>query len=345
MRPKNGIVVASIVAAVCCGFFAYGQSKDGNKPAANAVKKEEPAKKPADPVKKPAEAPTSKANAAPAEETQDEKAVRESAETFTKLYNEHDARGLGALFANKAEVIDENEKVVRGRDAIEQAFADVFKANPETSMQVDIDSVRVLSPQLAIEEGTYLTKDAPDDIELVSTYVAIHVKVDGKWQLACIRDWAAVGAELTPHDHLLELGWILGEWVEESAESTVHSVCRWDTNENFLIQEFQIQIGGNIAMSGTTRIGWDAVKKQFKSWIFDSHGGHFEGMWHRNDDAWIVKLHGSTARGETASSTSVYRVIDGDTIGWRSIDRIINGERQDDIDEIVIKRRAPSPME
>ena len=347
MRPKNGIVVASIIATVCCGFFAYGQSKDGNKPAANAVKKEEPAKKPAEPVKKPAEAPTSKANAAPAEDTQtqDEKAVRESAETFTRLYNEHDAKGLGALFANKAEVIDENEKVVKGRAAIEQGFADVFKANPEASMQVDVESVRVLTPHLAIEEGTALSKNAPDDIESVSTYVAIHVKIDGKWLLACVRDWAAIGAELTPHDRLLELGWLVGEWVEESADSTVHSVCKWDSNDNFLIQEFKIQVGGNTAMSGTMRVGWDAVKKQFKSWIFDSHGGYSEGLWHRNGDSWVVKSQGSTARGETVSSTSLHRQIDGDTLGWSSIDRIIDGERQDDIDEIVIKRRPPSPME
>jgi hypothetical protein len=168
----------------------------------------------------------------------------------------------------------------------------------------------------------------------------------GKWQLACVRDWDAPVTALTPHD-LLErnLAWMLGEWIDESPDAVVRSVCKWHDNGNFLMQEFEVNVGGQVAMSGTQRIGWNAVTKQFQSWIFDSHGGSSTGFWTRKGDRWIVKLQGATATGEAGSSTNFYRPVDADNLAWGSIDRVIDGESLEDIDEIIVKRRIPAPTE
>jgi len=361
MRITSGIVVAAVAAALCGGFIAQGQIRDkisdtakkgaeaGKKVTQTAQKAADPARKPADTSKKPAETtktPAAKsADPAAAAEGADEKAIRATAEAFTKLYNAHDSKGLAALFAPKAEMIDEDGLVTRGREAIETAFADVFTENPKAEMEVAVDSVRVLTPNLAIEEGIARSKDSPEGVVGVTEYVAIHVKLDGKWLLACVRDWDAPPEELTPNDHLQELAWLVGEWIEESPDSIVHSVWKWHDNDNFLMQEFHVQMAGKTAMSGTMRVGWDAVHKQFKSWVFDSHGGHAEGMWLQDGDEWIVKSQGATAKGESGSATNVYRRIDDETVGWRSYDRIVDGERREDIDEIVVKRRPPLPVE
>src|SRR4029077_5424960 len=99
--------------------------------------------------------------------------------------------------------------------------------------------------------------DSPDDPESVTDYVAIHVKTDGKWLLACVRDWDVPPAEPTPHDRLEELAWLVGEWIEEGPDSNVHTVWKWHDNGNFLMEEFKVQIAGEVAMSGTVRVGWD----------------------------------------------------------------------------------------
>jgi uncharacterized protein (TIGR02246 family) len=356
MRFNSRIIIASLAVASCCAIVARGQNRDKVSDAANAkrlpaatgaaAQTQKPtgsAKKPGEPAK-PAATETGAA-AAPAESA-DEKALRASAETFTKLYNAHDSKGLAALFAQKAEMIDEDDNVVKGREAIEQEFGKVFQANPKASMQVDIESIRVLTSQLAIEEGTARSQDSPEAPEDITTYVAIHVKTDGKWLLACVRDWDAPAAELTPHDRLdRELSWLLGEWIDESPDSTVHTVCKWRDNGNFLMQEFQVHVGGEIAMSGTMRIGWNALTRQFQSWIFDSHGGHSTGLWSRDGDRWIAKMQGATATGEAGSSTNYYRPVGNDTIAWGSYDRVVDGERLDDIGEFVVKRRPPPPSE
>jgi len=359
-RINSAIVVVCLVAAFGGGYLVQGQNRtkqEAVKKAAGAAAAKADAAKPAD-SKKPADAAKKGADDAkkgaqtaqpaggkPAEDPE-EKVIRASAEAFTKLYNAHDARGLAALFAPKAEVIDEDGSVVKGQAAIEKEFTEVFKAHPKSSMQVDVQSVRVLTPQLAIEEGVARSKDSPDSPADVTTYVAIHVNSDGKWRLACVRDWDAPPEDLSPHDLLeRDLSWLVGEWIDESPDSVVHTVCTWHDSGNFLMQEFQVNVRGQIAMSGTMRIGWNAVAKQFQSWVFDSHGGHATGCWLPDGDGWTVKMQGATPKGEVGSSTSHYRRVNDDTIAWSSFDRVADGERLEDIPEVIVKRRPPLPAE
>jgi uncharacterized protein (TIGR02246 family) len=275
----------------------------------------------------------------------EEKEVRENVERFEKLFNAHDAKGLAAMFTPHAEMINDDGTVTKGREAIEQLLSDTFQQSPKASMQIDVDTVRVLSPNLAIEEGITRAKESPDDDEEVTSYLAIHAKQDGKWLLASVRDWGEPPGELTPHDRLQELAWLVGEWIEQTDDSVVQTVCKWQDNDNFLMQEFSVRIGGEIAMSGTMRIGWDPLRNQFKSWVFDTQGGYVEGYWTHNNDQWVVKSQGATGDGEAASATTVYRPVDPDTIVWRSFDRVVDGESREDIAPVTLKRRPPDPSE
>jgi uncharacterized protein (TIGR02246 family) len=357
MRSVTAVAAAGILFAGWAGF-AQVQDKTKDKSSATTKKGPEAAKPAGDAGKKPdasskaapagakdtKQSPAAKQTAAKADDA-DEATIRQSAEAFVTAYNAHDAKAVSELFALKAEFTDEDGNLIKGREAIEKEFAETFQENPESKIKVDIDSIRVLTPNIAVEEGNVRGQPVPGEKENVSSYIAVHVKVDGRWLIASVKDYEADSEDLTVNDHLQDLAWLVGEWIEESPDSVVHTVCKWHDNDNFLMQEFKVQIGGQIAMSGTMRIGWDAVRKQFKSWVFDSKGGHAEGIWLRDGDEWIVKAQGATATGEIASSTNVYRRIDDDTLAWRSFDRVVDGERQDDIDEFVVKRRPPLPAE
>jgi uncharacterized protein (TIGR02246 family) len=326
MRVRLRTVVGVVVVALCCGLIAHGQNQQ---------------KKGAEPGKKAAAKPPAEATGAKGADEAEEKAIRASAEEFTRAYNNHNARAVAELFALKAEIIDENGVLTRGREAIEKAFAEVFKADPKIEAQCEIVSIRILTPNIGVEEGLVRSKAAPDEQESVSSYVTVHVKVEGKWLVGSVRDFAAPPQDPTPHDRLQELGWLVGEWVDESPQAIVHSSCRWDDSGNFLIQDFEIRAGGGVAMSGTMRIGWDAVNKQIRSWVFDSQGGHTEGFWVRDGAEWSVQARGHTNAGEVATAVNIYRRVDDDTIAWRSSERTLDGERVDDIQTVTIKRRPP----
>lgn len=322
---------AGLTAAVmmCAGWWAYGQNQQ-SAPKRSAEKAS-------------AVAPTTETPKDQEADNADERAIRDGADAFRNLYNAHDAKGLAALFADKAEMVDEDGKLVKGRDAIEAEFAQQFQDQPDCTMRVDVAEVRVLTPHLALEEGTARCAGGPGEPEEITNYTCVHVKTDGKWQLASVTDFAAVPEDLTPHEQLQQLSWLLGEWIDESSTSNVHSICDWDDSGNFLLTHFQVQIAGQVSMTGTTRIGWDAVAKQFRSWVFDSEGGFSEGVWVPQGDEWIVKTTGATAHGEMCSSTNVYRILDNDTFTYQSHDRVVDGQVTEDIAELVIKRRAPSP--
>lgn len=322
--------------AVCLGLIAHAQNPAGE----NGTAKGAPAKAVVQPPSAGAAVPSGQAA-----DAADERAVRDSAEAFVKAYNAHDAKAIAALFAIRAEFIDESDRLIKGREEIEKSFTELFRAHPKGAINVEIASIRMLTPNLAIEEGVVRATRAPSELPNISSYIAVHFKVDGKWLVGSVRDFEAPATAYTAHEHLQALAWLVGDWVDESADATVNTSGRWADNGNFLLQQFSVRMHGRPAMSGTARIGWDAQAKQFRSWVFDSEGGHAEGLWIREGDEWIVKSRGVTPDGQSASSTNVYRFVDRDTFTWRSYDRVIGGQLTADIEEVLIKRRAPAPMQ
>ena len=103
----------------------------------------------------------------------------------------------------------------------------------------------------------------------------VYVKQDGRWLQAAVRDELLGGP--TPHERLGELEWMIGEWVNESQAAVVHTTCRWSEDGNFLLREFTMKTQGEPVLSGTQRIGWDPVRQQIRSWVFDSEGGFGQG--------------------------------------------------------------------
>ena len=353
MNGSLKFVMPSIVIfLIGSGWVGFAQVKEVPKPVPGVKKEAVPAreadKKPAvnaNPAPPKAAEPKKVDGTATTHaemEKADDKAIRDSADAFSKAYNGHDAKAIAQLFALRAEVTDESGNVIKGREAIEQDFAQTFTNFPESTIEIEIGSIRFLTPNIAVEEGIVRGQPVPDQAINVSGYIAVHVKVDGHWVLASVSDYE-VPAELTAQDHLQELAWLVGDWIEESHDSAIKTSCRWDESGNFLIQDFAVHVPGGAAASGSMRIGWDAMRGQFKSWMFNADGGYAEGLWTRDGDSWMVKSHGVNSKGEVTSATSVYRYVDSDTMIWQAYDRIVGGTHKERSPEFIVKRHAPQP--
>jgi len=326
--------VAAIVAAAALFVASAGVAEAQDKPPATKKPPVKEKKKPAT-----ADTPSSEAKGA------DEAAIRQGAEAFVTAYNAHDAEAVSELYALKAEFTDEAGNLIKGRKAIEQDFGQMFTEHPQTAIEVAIDSIRFLTPNIAIEEGTVHGRPEPDEGENVSSYIAIHVKVEGRWLIASVRDFEAEPEAPTANEQLQELAWMVGDWIDESSDSVVKSSCRWDDSGNYLLHEFVLHLAGGAASSGSMRIGKDPLSGQIKSWTFDADSGYSEGLWTKAGDEWVVKAHGVNGEGKVTSSTNVYRFVDEDTMTWRSYDRVVDGEPAADVAEFVVKRQAPLPEE
>jgi uncharacterized protein (TIGR02246 family) len=277
------------------------------------------------------------------EQSPDELAIRQTDDAFAKAYNQREAGLVSAHFTTDAEYVDELGNVSQGRAAIEKSLAEFFTQNPASKLQMTIDSIRFISPGVAIEDGRTTITHSDDADAIETLYTTLHVKTDGKWLAASIRDHAPKN-HVTHSSQLEKLSWLIGDWVDEGHESLVTFSCQPVDKGNFLLRKFTVLISGQESMSGTQRIGWDPLTGKLRAWIFDSEGGHAEGTWHRDGDKWILKSTGVTADGQPASSTSIYTFVNAHSMTWQSVDHEIAGVQLPDSEVVTIVRQAPIPV-
>jgi uncharacterized protein (TIGR02246 family) len=272
----------------------------------------------------------------------DEKAIRASVDAFVKAYNAHDAKAIAALFTENAQVVDQDGNASEGRDEIEKVFKDLFTATPQKQIEVTVNSIRFIGPNVALEQGTTKETLAGNETPEYDRYKVLHVKRDGKWMMALAEDSDEDAA--TPHEQLQPLAWLVGEWVDDGGSSVVNSSCRWSEDKNFLLQEFNVRINGENAMRVNQRIGWDPVTKRIRSWVFDSEGGFGESVWARDGDGWIIKATGVRQDGKTASATNVLIPAGKDGYVLRSRDRVV-GDEVSSPTEFKVVRKPPQPKQ
>ena len=302
----------------------------------------------APPQSPPASATTSAATPAQGATTSaqgsSEKPVRDLVDSFAKAYSAPDVRALAALFTDEANVVDSAGESTRGKPAIVDMYASSFEENPRLKLEPKVEEIRFLTPDVARVEGqTRLSTDTGDASEF-TRFSSLLVKRDGKWLVAEIREYPAPVEDVSNYDRLKELEWMVGDWVDESESVKSSSTVRWADNNSFLIRTYQVEVKGEKATSGTVFIGWDPQTGQIKSWLFDSNGGHGQGLWTRTGEKeWVVKAQGVLRDGRPTSATQIHVVLNKDSAKASSIDRIIGGQIAPDIADVVMVRKPPQP--
>jgi len=235
-----------------------------------------------------------------------QKVVSSSVKRYTEAFAKRDAKALAAMFTPEAEYVDAGGTVFHGRQIIEAELKASFDQEPPGSIDINVLSIRPIAAGILIEEGASTFTPKQHGLATRTHYTATHVKqADGAWLLASVRELAAT--ELAPHEQLKALSWLEGRWREEDANRVVKTEWKWSEDGNFLLSDFTIQVDGKDSLKGTHRIGWDAERRQFRSWIFDASGGSADGWWSSAEDgSWSVQLSGINAMGVRRSSLMTY---------------------------------------
>jgi uncharacterized protein (TIGR02246 family) len=264
--------------------------------------------------------------------------IRAGAQAFIKAFNAGDAKALGEMFTPNGTVADEQGNVFKGRNAIEEQYAALFKAHPGVRMQIAIKAIDFPTSTTAIEDGVtqLMTKDS--EPPSAARYTAVHVHEDGKWLMASVRE----AAMPVPSNfaQLQELGWLVGEWEAKSDGVTAHSQTRWIANKSFLQRTFSVNRDGMQVASGMQIIGWDPRTERIISWTFDSSGGHGMGVWNAMPEGWGIDSAGMTADGVPTTAKDHLIRVPGETnvFGWRSVDRKLGDMKVPDVPEVVFDR-------
>lgn len=276
----------------------------------------------------------------------DETAIRAAVQSYVEAYNRGDAKAVAVHWGELAEWISPSGQRFRGRAAVEKEMGALFAANKGVRIEVTRPSIRFVSADVAVEEGT-VRVIRPSQPPSEATYLAVHVKKGGQWKLDSVRETEVPDAP-PASSALQDLAWLVGEWGDDSREASAGATVTWRKNKSFLSYEFKVQAPGMEDLEGTQIIGWDPAAGTIRSWMFDSDGGFGEGTWTRKDKSWIVKFSQVLPDGRKASATNVYTLVDANTITWKSIGRQVDGEYLPNIDEVKMIRKsggASAPQE
>ncbi len=266
-------------------------------------------------------------------------AVQAVSEALVTAYNAGKAEEVAACFLPHGEVVDDAGNVYDGQEEIAAAFQAFRERFPTAAMQLTVESIRLAADDVAVENGVRVV--TTDDATAVNKYTMTYVKRDGKWLIASAREVSA-DPDPTPHERLLPLQWLVGEWVEESSETAISLLCRWAPTENFLLVEFTAQVDGTVVMQSHQRIGWDPHAQRIRSWVFDSDGGYGEGRWAQVDGSWVIKSTATMPDGESGSATIYIEPVDDNKFIMKGFDRVAGDSALPDF-EAVIVRKPPQP--
>ena len=175
----------------------------------------------------------------------------------------------------------------------------------------------------------------------VSRSNLVFTQQDGAWLIATSRDVPAE-SELSPHQHLQPLAWMVGDWVDEGGESLIQIHCDWAKDQNYLLVEYLVKREGQEELSSQQRLGWDPVQEQVRSWVFDTDGGFGEGLWTKVGETWIVKSSAVMPDGTTGSATFVIEPQGKDRFIMRGLDRVLGDEVREDVEMTIVKKPPQS---
>jgi uncharacterized protein (TIGR02246 family) len=267
-------------------------------------------------------------------------AIRAQSEAFVAAFNKQDVKAVAALWTTDGEYMDDAGRRFVGRDAIEKGYAEFFTANPKAKIQITIDSLRVLASGVAIEEGRAAAGSPPADAAGSSQYTVTHVKVDGKWLMASVRD-ALIETPATVSS-AADLQWLVGAWIAEERGIKSVSVVNWVVGGRFLERQYTTTLLDGTTSSGVQLIGWNPLEGHVQSWNFSPDGGHAVGIWIPSEGGWTAQMRGMTGDGAPTTSINQLLRLDDNAFVWRSFQRTVGNATLADTDEIIWKRQPAS---
>lgn len=267
-----------------------------------------------------------------AQEKQAVEAIRKTAAEYIDAVNQGDAAKAANFWTENGEYIDEQGRVRKGREMLGERLDANSAPAKRPPLTVRFRSTRFVTDDVAIEDGTSFTAAAGPNEAALARFTVVWVKKGGRWMIDAIHESPL--PSLSNYEKLHGLSPLLGEWVHQSGDASVHLSAHWSEGNNYLRREFSIKSNGEQALSGTQYIGYDPNARQIRSWTFDSDGGHTVGTWTRDGDAWVVHSEGYMRNGHRTTSTNIYTVNDGQ-MTRRSVDSRVNDQPIPD-SEIVL---------
>ena len=265
--------------------------------------------------------------------------TNDDAQKYVEAYNKGDAKTLAGFYADDVDYIDQDGAEVKGRDAMQKLLADNFQQNPGAKLAITTEEVKQLTPDVEVSRG-FATVTPANGAATTTRYTLVKVKKGDHWEISQLNEREA--PPLSAYSKLAALEWMVGTWQDKSGDQTIQAKINWAGDKNFLVRTINVQGGDQSVTDGWEIIGWDPVRQQIHSWIFDSNGGFGEATWANNGEDWLIRASNVLPDGSRSTAENVLTKVEGNRFTWESQNRTLNGEPQPSLDKIEVQRVAGS---
>jgi uncharacterized protein (TIGR02246 family) len=261
----------------------------------------------------------------------DRAAIRKATQGFLEAFESGDAKAVAARWTSGGEYVSGDDTHLRGRAALEKAYKEFFAANKGLKAEGEVESLRFLARDTAVEEGYFKVRKGKGGERTVGRFSALFVREDGKWLMALLREWSGEG------ETLRDLEWLIGTWKAQRDGTEVVTTYEWNEEKTFIKARFTIKQDGR-TLTGTQRIGKDPSTGRLRSWTFENGGGFGEAAWDRDGKKWLVEAKGVLEDGSRLTATNILTRIDDNTFTWQSTERTVDEEGLPDLPPIKVTR-------
>jgi uncharacterized protein (TIGR02246 family) len=261
----------------------------------------------------------------------DEAAIRKATAAFIKAAEKGDPAAVAAFWTQDGEYIDDDGTTIRGRAAIEKAYAQALAKNKKLKLEITVESIRFPSKDTAIEEGYAKSYKGETDHPTASRYSVLHVREGGRWLMALLREWPDEGLSLR------DLDWLIGTWESKDGPAVARTTYSWDAKKNSIRCHFTIKAEG-LNTSGMQVILKDPRSGELRAWLFDDDGGFGDSVWARDGKRWLIEAAGVQSDGGELTATNILTPVDRDTFTWQSTQRVLDGEELADVPPVRVTR-------
>ena len=261
-------------------------------------------------------------------------AATAQAEAYKSAFDKGDAAALAGLFTEDAQYSVDSGETVSGRAAIKERTADYFKTAGGATIDIEIGSARLLTPDVFVEKGIAIVTG--DGASRTTRYTATQVKKGDKWLIAELHE--AAEASDPAAEALTSLEWLIGKWevAKEGIDAKMEAI--WALDGRYITRTTTVEQDDGSKFVAVELIGYDPTQGQIRSWLFDNEGGYGSGTWRRDGNKWLIRSRATGPNGDLSSSQHILTVIDEKTWGLSTINRVINGEVLPNRDLIKIVR-------
>ena len=261
----------------------------------------------------------------------DEEAIRKQSAAFVRAFEQGDVKTLAELWTEEGEYLDDDGTTLHGQSAIAEAYTKLFTENARRKLEVNVESIRFVSRDSAIEEGVAKVIKGAKDKPTFSRYSILYAREDGRWLMAVVREWPDEAATLK------EIDWLIGSWVAKTENGEVRTTYEWDEGKHFIRARFTIKEKGR-TISGTQRIGKDPRTSQLRSWLFGQDGGFGEATWSWDARRWVIEATGVQGDGTEMTATNILTPRGRDVFTWQSTNRTVDTAAAPDIPPVKVTR-------